>query len=119
MGREVLHGQNIKSGKELWSVAIFGHQQVEKAADGLGKVFSLFIAIDYNHHGTPSGLPEEDGVNRFRGGRQSGEGSVATAADAMQYVLESGMASQVEEQISNDRMNQGWLIILSTRLVVE
>jgi hypothetical protein len=37
----------------------------------------------------------------------------------MQHVLESRMASQVEEQVSNDRMNQGWLIISSIIVVVE
>jgi hypothetical protein len=57
MGREVLHGQNIKRWKQLWTVAIIGHEQVEKAADSLGKVFSLFVAIYYNDQGTPGGLP--------------------------------------------------------------
>src|ERR1035438_7385594 len=57
VGREVLHGQNVKSGKELRAVAIIGHKQVEKAIDGFGKVLGLFIAIYYNHQGTPGGLP--------------------------------------------------------------
>jgi hypothetical protein len=57
MGREVLHGQNIQSGKELRAMAIVGHQQVEEAGDGFGQIFGLFIAIYYNDHGTSGGLP--------------------------------------------------------------
>src|SRR5664280_689093 len=99
-------------------MAIIGHEQVEETGDGFGEVFGLFVAIYYNDQRTPGGLPEEDGVHRLRGGRQAGEGCVAAGADAMQHLLKSRMASQVEEQVSYDRMNQGWLIILSTILVV-
>src|SRR5450432_347296 len=100
-------------------MAIVSHQQVEEAGDGFGQVFGLLIAIYYNDQGTSGGLPQKDGVHRLRGGRQAGEGCVAAGADAMQHVLEIRMASQAEEQVSNDRMNQGWLVVLSTRLVVE
>ena len=100
-------------------MAIIGHEQVEKASDGFGKVLGLLIAIYYNDQGTPSGLPQEDGIHRLRGGRQPGQGCVAAAADGMQHFLESWVACQVDEQVSNDRMNQGWLIIPSTILVVE
>ena len=100
-------------------MSVVSHQQVEKADDGFGEILRLLVAIYYNHQRTPGGLPQKDRVHRLRGGRQPGYGRVAPGADAMQHVLESRMASQVEEQVSNDRMNQGWLIILSTRLVVE
>ena len=100
-------------------MAVIGHKQVEKADDGFGKIFGLLVAIYYNHQRTPGGLPQKDRVHRFRGGRQPGNGCVAPGADAMQHLLESRMASQLEEQVSYDGMNQGWLIILSTILVVE
>ena len=100
-------------------MAVIGHEQVEKAVDGFEKVLGLLIAIYYNYQGTSGGLPQEYGVDRLRGGRQPGQGCVAAGADAMQHLLESWMACQVDEQVSNDRMNQGWLINLSTILVVE
>jgi hypothetical protein len=37
----------------------------------------------------------------------------------LQHLLESWMACQVDEQVSNNRMNQGWLISPSIILVVE
>ena len=98
---------------------IIGQQQVEEAGDGFEKVFGLFVAIYYNYQRTPCGSSQKHRVHRLRGGRQPGEGRVSPSADAMQYVLEPGMASQFEEQVSYDRMNQGWLIISSTILVVE
>src|ERR1035437_10594908 len=100
-------------------MAVIGHEQVEKAVDGFEKVLGLLIAIYYNYQGTSGGLPQEYGLNRLRGGRQPGQGCVAAGAAAMQHFLESWMACQVDEQVSNDRMNQGWLINPSTRLVVE
>jgi hypothetical protein len=119
VGREVLHGQNIKSWKELRAMAIVGHQQVEKAVDGFGEVLGLFIAIYYNGQGTSGGLPKEDGVHRLCGGGEPGQGRIAAGADALQHLLESWMACQVDEQVSNNRMNQGWLISPSIILVVE
>src|ERR1035437_28547 len=94
-------------------MAVTRHKQVEKADDGFGEILRLLIAVYYNHQRTPGGLPQKDRVHRLRGGRQPGYGCVAPGADAMQRVLESRMASQVEEQVSNDRMSQGWLIISS------
>src|SRR5438045_5286194 len=108
MGRQVLHGQNVQSGKQLRPITIFGHQQGEETVDGFGEIFGLFVAVYYNDERSPGGLPQQDGVHRFGGGRQSGYGGVAAGTDAVQHVLESRMASQVEEQVSNDRMNQGW-----------
>ena len=89
------------------AIAIFRHQQVEKAVDRFGKIFGLLITIYYNDYRPPGGLPKQDGVHCLRSSRQSGNGCVAAGADAVQHFLESRMTSQVEEQISNDRMNQG------------
>jgi len=88
-------------------MAIFRHQQVEEAVHCLGEIFGLFIAIYYNDQRPSGGLPEQDGVNCLRSRRQPGNGCIAAGADAVQHVLESGVTSQVEEQVSNDRMNQG------------
>ena len=88
-------------------MAIVGHQQVEEAVDGFGERFGLFVAIYHNDQRPSGGLPQQDGVQRLGGGRQSGNGCVAAGADAVQHFLESRMASQVEEQVSNGRMNQG------------
>ena len=107
VGREILHGQNVQSRKELRAIAVIGHQQAEKAVDGLGEIFGLLVAIYYNDQRTSGGLPEQDRVHRLRGGRQPGQRCIAAGANAMQHFLESRMASQVEEQVSNDRMNQG------------
>lgn len=100
-------------------MAIFGHQQAEEAVNRFGKVFRLFVAIYYNNQRTSCGLPQEDRIHSLRGSRQPGKGCVAAGADALQHVLESRVTAQVEEQVSNNRMNQGWLIIPSTILVVE
>ena len=108
MRREVLHGQNVQGRKQLRAVAIFGHQQGEEGVDGLGESFGLFVAVYYNDQRSPGGLPQQDGVDRFGGGRQTGYGGVAAGTHAVQHVLETRMASQIEEQVSNDRMNQGW-----------
>src|SRR5205807_4221516 len=47
--REVLKGQNIKSGKELWAAAVVGSDHREERIDGLGQLFGLFITVYYNY----------------------------------------------------------------------
>jgi len=88
-------------------MAIFRHQQVEKAVNRFGKIFGLFVAIYYNDQRPSGGLPKQNGVHRLRSSRQSGNGCIAAGANAVQHFLESGVTPQVEEQVSNDRMNQG------------
>ncbi len=95
--REVLHGQNIQSGKELRAVAIVRHEQGEEGIDGFGEGFGLLVAVYYNDQGPPGGLPQQDGIQRFGGGRQPGERSVAAGTHAVQHVLETRMAAQIEE----------------------
>ena len=88
-------------------MSVIRHQQAEKTVDGVGKVLGLLIAIYHNYERASGGLPEKHGIHRLRRGRQPRQRRVAAGADAVQHFLESRMASQVEEQVSNNRMNQG------------
>ena len=116
--REVLHRQNIQSGKELRAVLVVGHEQGEERVDGFGERFGLLVAIYYNDQRTAGGLPEQHGVQRLGGGGEAGKGRVLARADAAQHVLEARMPAQVQEEIANNWMDQGWRI-LSTIFVVE
>ena len=119
--REVLQRQNIQRRKQLRAAAIVRRQQVEERVDGLGERFGLLVAIYYNYQRTvrmPATAAPSRAPWRWWSGRRARR-AAAARADAAQRILKARMPAQVQKQISNGRMDQGWLRIISTILVVE
>ena len=69
MRRHTLQRQNIERGKELWRCrALPAHHQVIKSLNGFEEFLGPFIAVYYNNQRTLGKLPQENGIDGFRGG---------------------------------------------------
>jgi hypothetical protein len=75
--------------------------------DRFRKCFSLPIAIYYYYQRTPGGLPQENRIERLRGGGKAGKGCTIAQGDAANGILKGRMLAQVQKEVSNGRMDQG------------
>jgi hypothetical protein len=115
MGREVLQWEDVESGKQLRGRVLRANQHAEEGVDGFGEGLGLFVAVDDENQRAVDHLPEQDRVEGFGGEGEAGESRGAAGVDATDGILEGGVPAQVQEKISDERVDQGLSRILSTR----
>src|SRR5208283_3954723 len=102
-----LHWHNIKRWKQLGANGVMAaKQQGIERVHRLEELLGPLIAIYYNCKRSFGHLPEQDAINCFGRGSESGEGEVAAGRQASQQILKSRVTAQAEEQVTDGRLDQ-------------
>src|SRR5947209_1769672 len=110
MRREILQRRHVQRRQKLRTAAaaILRRQQIEEGGDGFEQRLRLLVSVNYYNDWISGELPQQDRIERLSGKGQARDGRLPSGGKPAQRLLKAGMLSQLQKQVSNSGVNQGW-----------